>query len=100
MRNHSLGVGGFENTALAPEDDSLTKYSLDLSVQENISNYVLTILFVLLTAHINCAFADTKIRDMPDLTTTNLNLECSEFIADQFQEANFRQGLCIGIILG
>jgi hypothetical protein len=61
---------------------------------------VVSIVFLFLATYLNSAYADTKAKDMPDLTTAKLNLECSEFIGGKVQELGFNQGLCIGIILG
>jgi hypothetical protein len=61
---------------------------------------VVSIVFLLLATYLNSAYADTKAKDVPDLTTAKLNLECGEFIGGKVQELGFNQGLCIGIILG
>ena len=61
---------------------------------------VVSIVFLLLATYLNSAYADTRAKDMPDLTTAKLNLECSEFTVGKIQELGFNQGLCIGIILG
>jgi hypothetical protein len=61
---------------------------------------VVSIVFLLLATYLNSAYADTKAKDMPDLTTAKLNLECGEFIGGKVPELGFNQGLCIGIILG
>ena len=61
---------------------------------------VVSIVFLLLAIHLNSAYADTRAKDMPDLSTAKLNLECSEFLGGRVQGPNFSQGLCIGIILG
>jgi hypothetical protein len=61
---------------------------------------VVSIVFLFLATYLNAAYADTKAKDMPDLTTAKLNLECGEFIGGKVPELGFNQGLCIGIILG
>ncbi len=69
-------------------------------MNSNIPIPVLSIALILLTFHLNSASADTKTGDMPDLTTAKLNRDCSGLLGGKLQEANFSQGLCLGIILG
>lgn len=63
-------------------------------------NQVLSILFLFLTAHINWANADSKMMGMPDLTTAKLMPVCLDYLKRDESEANYLQGLCVGIILG
>lgn len=35
-----------------------------------------------------------------NLSTAKLNFECNKLLASKTEEANFTQGLCVGIVLG
>ena len=65
-----------------------------------VSIQAISIVFLFLAIYLNSAYADIKVKDMPDLSTAKLNPECGEFIGGKAQELGFNQGLCIGIILG
>jgi hypothetical protein len=63
-------------------------------------NVSLKPLLMILTAFCTNSFAESNPNKMPDLTTAKLNLECNRLLVGKTEEVGFKQGLCVGIILG
>ncbi len=62
-------------------------------------NMYLRCLLIVLASFCMHSYAEPTHINKLDLTAAKLNFECSRLLASK-EEANFTQGLCVGIILG